>query len=122
MNTKHSSSTDMILAKGEKVHIIHRRALEHEPHRHFIGEVDDYQSGVVRVVGYIYTVDREIGSFIRRPGKRIRIISVASGDTFVNVIPDTVDLENITYQQEKKAIRVSDGSDWFLDISEVAWL
>jgi hypothetical protein len=113
---------DMILAKGEKVHIIHRRTLEHEAHRHFVGEVDDYQAGVARVVGYIYTVDREIGGYVRRPERRIRIISISAGDTFVNVIPDTVDLENITYQQEKKAIRVSDGSDWYLDISEVAWL
>lgn len=112
----------MILAKGEKVHIIHRRTLEHEPHRHFVGEVDDYQNGVARVVGYLYTVDREVGGYVRRPQKRIRIVSIASGDTFVNVIPDSVDLENITYQQEKKAVRVSDGSDWYLDISEVAWL
>lgn len=122
MKTNQTGSTHMILAKGEKVHIIHRRTLEHEPHRHFVGEVDDYQNGVARVVGYLYTVDREVGGYVRRPQKRIRIISIASGDTFVNVIPDSVDLENITYQQEKKAIRVSDGSDWYLDISEVAWL
>jgi len=122
VNTNITDSNDMILAKGEKVHIIHRRALEHEPHRHFIGEVEDYESGVVRVAGYLYTVDRELGGFIRRPEKRIRVISIASGDTFVNVIPDSTDLENITYQQEKKAIRVSDGSGWYLDISEVAWL
>ena len=112
----------MILAKGEKVHIIHRRLHEHEPHRHFVGEVDDYANGVARVVGYLYTVDRELGGFVRRDQPRVRIIPIASGDTIVNVIPSDVDLEKVSYQQEKKAIRVSDGSDWHLDISEVAWL
>jgi hypothetical protein len=33
-----------------------------------------------------------------------------------------VNLANISYKQEKKAIRVTDGSDWYLDLSEVAWL
>jgi hypothetical protein len=123
MNRSNSiDSNSMILAKGEKVHIIHRRSLEHEPHRHFVGEVDDYQAGVARVSGYLFTVDREIGGYVRRPDKRIRIISIVAGDTFVNVIPSSVNLETITYQQEKKVMRVSDGSGWHLDISEVSWL
>jgi hypothetical protein len=112
----------MILAKGEKIHVIHRRNLEHEPHRHFIGEVEDYQSGVARVAGHLYTVDRDAGGFVRRPEKRVRLISIVAGDTFVNVIPESVNLANISYKQEKKAIRVTDGSDWHLDLSEVAWL
>jgi hypothetical protein len=82
----------MILGKGEKIHVIHRRNLEHEPHRHFVGEVEDYQGGVARVSGHLYTV------------------------------PESVDLDKISYHQEKKAIRVTDGSDWHLDLSEVAWL
>jgi hypothetical protein len=112
----------MILGKGEKIHVIHRRNLEHEPHRHFVGEVEDYQGGVARVSGHLYTVDREQGGFIRRPERRVRLISIAAGDTFVNVIPESVDLDKISYHQEKKAIRVTDGSDWYLDLSEVAWL
>ena len=112
----------MILAKGEKIHVIHRRNLEHEPHRHFIGEVEDYQGGVARVAGHLYVVDREAGGFVRRPERRVRLISIVAGDTFINVIPETVNIENISYKQEKKAIRVTDGSAWHLDLSEVAWL
>ena len=33
----------------------------------------------------------------------------------------SVDLSKITYRQEGSAVRVSDGSDWHLDISEVGW-
>lgn len=112
----------MILAKGEKIHVIHRRVLEHEPHRHFIGEVDDYQGGVARVIGNLYTVDRDLGGFVRQPGLRTRLISVVSGDCIVNVIPESVNIGAVAYHQEKKVIRVSDGSEWHLDISEVTWL
>lgn len=112
----------MILQKGEKVHVIHRRLFEKEARRHFVGIVEDYEGGVARVVGYVYTVDRSKFTFVRRPEKRTRIISLVSGNSFVNVLPDSVVIEKIVYKQEKKAVRVTDGSSWYLDLSEVAWL
>lgn len=111
----------MILRKGEKIHVIHRRLFEKEPHRHFIGVVDEYENGVARVTGQVYTVDQVKFAFIRRPEKRTRIISVVSGDLLVNVIPASVDLEKIVYKQEAKSVRVTDGGDWYLDLSEFTW-
>jgi hypothetical protein len=110
-----------ILNPGEKVHLIHRRQLEKEPHRHFIGVVDAYENGVVRVTGHVYTVDTTTFRFFRRPEARTRIISAISGDVLVNVLPPSVDLEKISYKQEKKGLRISDGSGWHLDISESGW-
>jgi hypothetical protein len=46
---------------------------------------------------------------------------VISGDLLVNVIPTAVDLEKIFYKQEAKSVRVTDGSDWHLDLSEFTW-
>jgi hypothetical protein len=111
----------MILKKGEKIHAIHRRHLDKDPHRHFIGVVDEYEAGVARVTGHVYTVDPSKFSYFRRPEKRTRIISVISGDLLVNVIPPSVDLEKIVYKQEAKSVRVSDGGDWHLDLSEFTW-
>jgi hypothetical protein len=112
----------MILKKGEKIHVTHRRYFEKEARRHFVGTVEDYESGMARVTGYVYTVDRAKYAFVRRPEKRTRIISLVSGDAFINVLPPSVDLEKIVYRQEGKAVRVTDGSDWYLDLSEVAWI
>lgn len=111
-----------ILAAGEKVHIIHRRNFESEPHRHFVGVIEAYEQGVARVKGYVFTVDRVKAKFFRRPELRTRVVSVVSGELLVNVLPATVDVEKIQYQQEPKAVRVTDGSDWHMDISESAWL
>ena len=55
------------------------------------------------------------------PTKYGRIISVISGDLLVNVIPVPVDLEKIVYKQEAKSVRVTDGADWHLDLSEFTW-
>jgi hypothetical protein len=112
----------MILTQGEKVHIIHRRQYEKDHHRHFVGVVESYEGGVARVTGNVYTVDPVKFSFIRRTETRTRLVAVASGDVLVNVIPSSVNLEKITYKTERKAVRVTDGSSWYLDLSEYTWM
>ena len=112
----------MILKKGEKIHVIHRRFFEKEARRHFVGIVDEYEAGMARATGYIYTVDRSKFAFVRRPEKRTRIIALVSGNLLVNVLPPSVDIDNVVYKQQDKTLRVSDGSDWHLDLSEVAWI
>lgn len=112
----------MILKTGEKVHIIHRRLYEKDNHRHFIGVVDSYEMGVARITGHVYTVDTIKFNFVKRPEVRTRLVSVVSGDVLFNIIPAKVNLEKITYKQERKAVRVTDGSDWHLDLSEYTWL
>lgn len=111
----------MILKPGEKVHVIHRRLYEKDNHRHFIGVVDVYDQGVARVTGHVYTVDQVKFAFVKRPEVRTRLVSVIAGDVLVNVIPNKVNLEKITYKQERKAVRVTDGSEWHLDLSEYSW-
>jgi len=120
-STRLKSMVDSILAPGEKIHVIHRRRFDQEPHRHFVGVVNDYREGVLRMTGHVYAVDTTTYQFIRRPEQRTRVVSVVSGEVIVNVIPASVDLSKITYRQEGSAVRVSDGSDWHLDISEVGW-
>jgi hypothetical protein len=112
----------MILANGEKVHVIHRRQFEKDHHRHFVGTVENYENGIARVTGHVYTVDPVKFTYVKRPEVRTRIISLISGDLLVNVLPAKVDLEKITYKQAKNAVRVTDGSDWHLDISEFSWM
>ena len=108
-----------ILAPGEKIHVIHRRHFDHEPHRHFVGVVNDYREGVLRMTGHVYAVDPTTYQFIRRPEQRVRVVSVVSGEVIVNVIPPSVDLSKISYRLEGTAGRVRAGCDWHLDISDV---
>jgi len=112
----------MVLKKGEKIHVIHRRHFEKDLHRHFIGVVDDYEEGVARVTGHVFTVDAATFTFIKRQDVRTRLLAITSGDLLVNIIPSSVDLSKVAYKQEKKSVRVTDGSEWHLDLSEYAWL
>jgi hypothetical protein len=115
------TSKIMILKQGEKIHVIHRRLFPKEAQRHFIGTVEAYENGVARVTGWLWTVERTKFTFVKRPEQRTRLISIVSGDLLLNIIPSSVQLEAITYKLEKKGMRVTDGSSWYLDLSECSW-
>lgn len=110
-----------ILKPGEKIHLIHRRHFEHDTHRHFVGVVDAYEDGIARVTGHVYAVDPVTFEFRKRMDRRTRIVSVSSGEIIINILPAGVNLDAVRYKQEPGALRVTDGSDWHLDISEVSW-
>ncbi len=112
----------MLLLKGEKIHVVHRRLFERDIRKHFIGEVEDYENGLVRVVGHVFVIeDPKENVFRKKPELRTRVISLNSGEVFVNILPPTVDLEKIRYEGVGHDMRVTDGSGWHLDIKEFGW-
>ena len=112
----------MLLARGEKIHVIHRRLFERDIRRHFVGEVEEYEHGLARAVGYVFVIDDPTENLFRkRPERRTRIISLNDGNVLVNVLPATVDLEALRYESKGRDLFVTDGSDWHLDIKEFGW-
>ena len=111
----------MILSKGEKIHIVQRRHFDKDPHRHFLGVVDEYENGLARVTGHIFTVDFVKFAFFRRPEPRTKIVALHSGELLINVLPPSVDLAKVVYRTEDRSVRVTDGGEWFMDISDLAW-
>lgn len=109
----------MILQEGEKIHVIHRRLFEKDIRRHFVGVVDHYEAGVIRAIGHVFAIENPRDNvFLRKPETRVRVMSIHGGNLLVNVLPQTVDLEKIRYEFRGQGFRVTDGSDWHLDIKE----
>ncbi len=107
-----------LLRPGERIHVIHRRLFDKDIRRHFIGEVDFYDAGLIRATGYVFAIDENQGhNFTRRPDKRSRILSVNDGSLIVNVIPLLVNIEAVVYEHHNGGLRVTDGN-WAMDIKE----
>jgi len=114
-------SGNMLLRKGEKIHVVHRRLFEKDTRKHFVGEVEDCEHGVIRAVGNVFVIeDVKENVFRRKPERRTRIIRIDSS-VFVNVLPANVDLEKIHYQGRGANLRVTDGGNWHLDVKEFGW-
>ena len=90
--------------------------------RHFVGEVESYEHGVARASGYVFVID-DLSKhlFVRRPDRRTKLIPVASADVIVNVIPPTVDVEQVAYQLQDRSLVVTDGHGWSMDVKEFGW-
>jgi hypothetical protein len=111
-----------ILGPGEKIHVMHRRRFEKDVRRHFVGEVESYEQGVARASGYVFVID-DLSKhlFVKRPDRRTKLISIMSGDVIVNIIPETVDLQQVAYELKDRSLVVTDGSAWSMDVKEFGW-
>ncbi len=59
--------------------------------------------------------------FVKRPDRRTKLIPISSGDVIVNVIPETVKVESVTYELQDRSLVVTDGSAWSMDVKEFGW-
>ncbi len=110
----------MILKDGEKIHVIHRQLYTGDVRRHFIGEVAECDGALVRLRGYLFAMDNASNQFVKRDTLRTRILSLNSEDIIVNVLPEEVHIDHITYEYRTTGdILVTDGSDWHLDLTHL---
>jgi hypothetical protein len=111
-----------ILSPGEKLHVMHRRHFEKDARRHFVGEVESYEHGIARAAGYVFVVDDlDKHRFVKRPDSRTKLIPISSGEVIVNVIPASVDLAQVHYELRDRALYVTDGKAWRIDVKEFGW-
>jgi hypothetical protein len=111
-----------LLSRGEKIHVMHLRRFEKDVRRHFVGEVKGYEQGVARASGYVFVID-DLSQhlFVKRPDRRTKFVPIGSGDVIVNIIPETVDLEQVAYELKDRSLVVTDGSAWSMEVKEFGW-
>jgi hypothetical protein len=114
----------MIIEPGEKIHVIFRHIFEGDLERHFIGNVEKCEINLVRATGFMYSEETKIGhvgDFVKRLDVRVRIIPLDCESVIVHILPKSVNVEKISYKYNVAdgAVRVTDGSDWHLDLSNL---
>jgi hypothetical protein len=112
----------MIIETGEKIHVIFSKLFEGDFTRHFVGTVEKCEGTLVRTMGCLYSQETKMGhagDIVKRVDLRVRIIPLDCESVIVNILPKTVNIEKITYKYDvpDSVIRVTDGSDWHLDLS-----
>ena len=114
----------MIIQPGEKIHVIFRQLFEGDFKRHFIGAVEQCENNLVRAAGFLFAEETKVGHigiFVRQEGVRVRIIPLDCESLIVNILPKAVNVETIAYKYNvaNGLVRVTDGSDWHLDLSHI---
>ena len=109
----------MLLEPEEKIHLITRRNFEGDLRRHFVGRVIFASETVARIEGYVFVHDPNTNTFVRRNTKRIRLVSLTDACNLINVLPRSVNLDQLAYRANaEKRLVVSDGLSFEMDINE----
>lgn len=110
----------MILDKGTKVLLAHRRLFPGDHGRFFVGTVEAYDGGVARVDGHTWMRDVYDGTFQKKEDSRVKIVSIASGTVIVYQIPSTVDLNSFRIELDHSRAVARDDRGWEMDLNEGA--
>lgn len=108
-----------MLEQGDKLLAVHRRLFEKDTTRFFLGEVQAYEAGIVKVKGYTFVKDLFSGHLNKKPELRTKILSVTSGTFFVYQLPRTVRLDSATFRLDQEGgMALTDDGGFSMDMSE----
>jgi hypothetical protein len=107
-----------LLEPGARLLVVHRRLFERDDSRFFLGEVEAFEGGIVRVTGYSFIRDTFDGSVCRKQEARTKLLSLTSGTLLVYVLPRNLDLEHTELHWEDADIRLTDGHQFTMNLSE----
>ena len=109
----------MLIEAGDKLHVVTRRLFEGDIRRHFVGEVEETTNSAVRAAGFAFVFDMSLNQFVRRPERRVRILSLVDSGLIINLLPRGIVVEELRYQAsaDNRTI-VTDGRGFRMDIHE----
>jgi hypothetical protein len=104
---------------GEKIHIVVRRLFEEDLRRTFIGEVVDAGDSCLRLSGYAYSWESVKGVFVRLPGLRTRVFSMADAINVITVLPSEAEIDNVHYVvSQEEGLLVTDDKAFSANVRE----
>lgn len=109
----------MLLKKGNKVLVVHRRLFENDKSRFFLGEVEAYEHTIAKITGQTWIRDAHTTSFVNKEGANTKLIPLSSGALIVYVLPNGMKLSSLKFEAtEGGATILTDGKKFVMDLSE----
>lgn len=107
----------MLLKPNDKVLLVHRRLFEADTSRYFIGTVEAYESGVVKVTGQ--TCIRTDVGWVKKDQVRTKLISLVADGVMAYQFPSDVQMEALEFRDGGRGFVVlTDGQGFEFDMTE----
>lgn len=111
----------MILERGSKLLVVHRRLFESDRARYFIGTVDDFDATIARVTGYSWTQNLLDGQFSRKEDERSKLVSLASDGLILYCLHPAAKLASLEFETTPQGrVYLTDGGTLRMDLTENA--
>lgn len=110
----------MIIEPGDKLLIAHRRLYESDQPRFFVGAVDAYEAGLVRVSGYSWVREPLRGELKRKDDLRTKIFAIASPGLICYLLPGAVELHHLDLRHgpQQHQVVLTDGAGFSMDLTD----
>ena len=109
----------MILERGDKLLVAHRRLYEGDAARYFLGTVLDFHGEIAKVEGYSWAVETFSGTIVRKEGLRRKLIALASGTHIIYDLDRDVDMDSAEFQVNARGrVLLRDAGTFSLDLTE----
>jgi hypothetical protein len=110
----------MILKEGDKVLVSHRRLYPTDAARFFVGQVDAYDGGLMRVTGHSYVRNVTTGQLVEKTQPRTKLLSLSSGTLIVYLLPSDSELDSVRFDWTDAGLIVTDGKQFTMNLGEYA--
>ena len=107
-----------MLTAGNKVLISHRRLFQNDDPRYFLGEVIEYDAGIVKLGGFSFVWDMTGGRYIKKPQPRVKLVSLSAGTVFAYQLPDETEVGTAEFVTQVGSTKLVDNSGLEIDMAE----
>jgi len=110
----------MLLEKGDKVLIVHRRLFESDRPRLFMGEVKSYEDGVLKATGRSWTAGLfNNGEFVEKGDPRTKLFALGSGTLIAYELPRELELSTLDFEYDNEDhVWLTDGDTFRMNLTE----
>jgi hypothetical protein len=107
-----------MLKPGDIILVAHRRLFETDNARFFVGHVDEYEGGVVKVTGRSFVRDVLNGQVLEKAERRTKILSLSSGALITYQVPQDISLDALKFEDSGDGLSLTDGKTFTMNLSE----
>jgi hypothetical protein len=107
-----------MLKQGDIILVAHRRLFETDHARFFVGHVDAYEGGVVKVTGRSFVRDVLNGQVLGKAERRTKILSLSSGTLIIYQLPQGTSLDALKFEDAGDGLSLTDGKTFTMNLSE----
>ena len=110
----------MILDHGDIVLLSNRRMFQHDEARYFLGRIIACERELLKVEGFSFVRDLGSGHVIRKPEKRVKVLSLASAGYIVYQLDSDIDVDHADIESGNGDAVLIAGNHPILNLSERA--
>ncbi len=108
----------MMLDSGDTILVSHRRLFDGDEPRFFIGRTIACEGPLFKAEGYSFVRDLATGHIVKKPEKRIKLMSIASPGQMVYQLPNDIDMDSIDVVSRNADAMLVAGPRIIMNLSE----